>query len=589
MAAHPSAPERSFEEMTLLLRQLEARLENVERRLGIDNAATIPAPALEIPPSAVLPANFGDTAGMTVLIGKSFLGLALAYLLRALTENGSLPAPAGVALGLAYALGWLIWAARTHAAETFAVSLRALTAVLIVVPLLWEAHLRFHAVSTWATAGVLVFLSAFGLGISWRKNLTAVAWISSLAGLLSCCALLIATRDLVPYTAAILALAAAVEASACLEHYLGERWIVAIAADLSIVLLTSIATRPPGEVFGYAPMARGEVLALQIALVLIYLASTILRTMGRGFQIAVFEIGQCVVAFLVSASGAIAVAGKHPAAIATVGVFCSLSGLACYLVSFAFRRQRPAEDRNFHTYATFGLVLILAGTWLLFHGAVLVAIWSSLAVLFVLAGLEAGRMTLKLHAGAYVVLATFASGSAAAANIRFLGLSPHAPAEGTPLAVWLVGAAALASYVLLLRGASPEGNSPPYRVASLLLAASAFWNLAEIGGAIASPLCRAAHGTEAADFCPTILTLILAGLSLAAARAASMRDRPELRWIAILFAAVATYKLVSQDLRQAHTFAAVLSLIIYGGALVLLPRILRRVPRQAPAAADVRA
>ena len=49
--------------------------------------------------------------------GRALLGLAGAYLLRALTESGALPPQAGVAIGILYAILWLVWAARTPAAR----------------------------------------------------------------------------------------------------------------------------------------------------------------------------------------------------------------------------------------------------------------------------------------------------------------------------------------------------------------------------------------------------------------------------------------------------------------------------------------
>jgi hypothetical protein len=579
MAPAPSSLEGLVEELTRQVRQLQARLEAVEKHLGLESEPT-PASAepAEAMPAGVAAPAWSDTAQTTVLVGKSFLGLALAYAFRALTEMNVIPVAAGVALGMAYALSWLVWAARTPAAAILTISLRSLTAVLILVPLLWEAHLRFHAVSSWLATAVLTAFSVAGLVISWRKNLTAVAWITSLAGLIACGALMVKTQDLLPYTCALLLLALTVEGSACLEHYLGERWIVALGADFGVLLMTFVATRPPGTVEGYAPLARGEVLAIQIALVVIYFASTIVRTLGRGFRIANFEIAQSTVALAISAIGAIRVAEGQSAAILTVGTFCAVCGVACCFVSFAFLEHHPEMNRNFHTYAAFGLVLVLAGNWLLLTGTALVAVWSALGLLFVLLGREAGRTMLKAHAAVYLILAAVVSGAVGAANSRFLETESHPVPEPLSLAIWIASGAAVLGYVLLLRGAAPAPAPVTYRAASTFLAANAVWGVAGLASALVGPLCRNI-GTVAptADFCPTLLTGILVSLCLGLALGAARWRRPELWWLSILLALIATYKLLFQDLRQGHMLGVVLSLIVYGGALILLPRLGSRV------------
>src|ERR1019366_10782481 len=102
--------------------------------------------------------------------GRALLGLAGAYLLRALTESAVLSSGAGVAAGILYAVLWLVWAARTPAERRLETALHSVTSVLVLSPLLWEATLRFHVVSTWMAADILLSFTLFGLAISWREN-----------------------------------------------------------------------------------------------------------------------------------------------------------------------------------------------------------------------------------------------------------------------------------------------------------------------------------------------------------------------------------------------------------------------------------
>ena len=71
-------------------------------------------------------------------------------------RNGHHPPAAGVAAGILYAICWLVWAARTPAGDRLEAAAHSLTAVLVLCPLLWEATLRFHAISTWTAAALLL-------------------------------------------------------------------------------------------------------------------------------------------------------------------------------------------------------------------------------------------------------------------------------------------------------------------------------------------------------------------------------------------------------------------------------------------------
>jgi hypothetical protein len=110
---------------------------------------------------------------------------------------------------------WLGWAARSTATERLKTALNSLTAVLVLSPLLWEATVRFHAIGDWTTAAVLLVFAVFGMTISWRGSLLVVSTFATLAALGTAAALLIATRDVLPFTFLFLAVAAAIEASAC--------------------------------------------------------------------------------------------------------------------------------------------------------------------------------------------------------------------------------------------------------------------------------------------------------------------------------------------------------------------------------------
>jgi hypothetical protein len=566
-------PQPDDEGLEAEVRRLALRIDRIERELGLVGQASRPvqdansSPAVAAPESQ--PAPLG-TAALLPVLGRALLGLAGAYLLRALTESATVSPQFGVGIGLLYAILWLVWAARTPAARRVEAALHSLTSVLVLSPLLWEATLRFHAVSTSAAGAILLFFTIFGLAVSWRKDLLIVATIATLAGLGTAAALLLATHDVLPFTLVFLAIAAAVEASACLDHWLSERWLAATAADLAILLATWLVTNERGLPAAYAPIPHSWLLTAQMALLAIYLSSTIVRTLLRGFTFSGFETAQCGLAFLISVGGGLRLADADPRlgpAMAGLTLACAV---ACYVVSFALLDRQSSRSRNFYTYSTFGFLLAIVGTRILLVGATADVVWSALAIACLWAGGFAGRLTLQVHGGLYLLLALVTSGALAQAAGMLLG-------DGT----WLgekdaaIGAGALVAgvcYALSVhygRGRHEWGFQ-----AFRLTAAGAFaWLLA---GIVAGLLTNAYHGIfgqAASDaYCATLRTGIVAGSALLLAWVGSRGDYIELARLAYPAMVVGAYRLVMEDLRQERKAALFLSLLIYGVALMALPR-----------------
>ena len=80
---------------------------------------------------------------MLSFVGRTFVALGGAYLLRALTDAAVVPLPQGTALGLAYAAGWLAMSDRAGAANrrTSAV-FHGLVATIIAVPVSVSSRTR---------------------------------------------------------------------------------------------------------------------------------------------------------------------------------------------------------------------------------------------------------------------------------------------------------------------------------------------------------------------------------------------------------------------------------------------------------------
>jgi hypothetical protein len=551
------------------VRDLARRVAEIEVRLGLAPLTGLSA-AAEARPMQLAAAGEGiasgaDTTDVMPALGRALLGLAGAYLLRALTEADTLPVRAGVGIGIVYALLWLVWAAHTPASRRIGAALHSLTAVMVLAPLLWEATDRFHAVSTWTSGIILLLFTVFGLGVSWRKNLLIVATIATLAGLGTASALLVATKDVAPFTTVILAIALAVEASACLDHWLGERWLAALAADLAVLLATWLLTNERGLPEAYAPISQGWLLGAQMSLLAIYLASTIIRTLLRHVTFTGFEIAQCAVAFLISVGGGLRIS---PAMAGLALIF----GVACYVVSFAVL-ERQGRSRNFYTYSTFGILLVLAGSRILLSAATDGAVWAALAVACIWAGGIFRSLTLQVHGCLYLVLGLVVSGAFHAAGEFVLGSGSwpgeHAGALGEGAAAALIGYLLVAHY--------GRGKTPWNFLAVRLGVAAAFaWLAAGITAGMLAAAYHAGFGEAASHaYCATLRTGVLAAASLLLAWAGTRWHIVEMLHLIYPTMVLGAYRLLVVDLHEERKAALVLSLLIYGTALIALPKLAR--------------
>lgn len=548
-------PER--DEILRALRELQERVARLEQRLEIPQAAPrLGGAAAAEPPRTAL----AEGALAVPILGRTLLGLAGAYGLRALSGAHALPAGGGVLAAIVYALAWLVWAARTPAGRRTETVLYSLTSALVLAPLLWESALRLRVLSTDTAAAILLLFTVFGLLISWHKNLLVVATIATLTSILTGSALLIGSHDLLPFTWLLLAIAAAVETSACLDHWLSERWVAAAAADLVVLLATYLVTDPRGLPEAYLPVSHSALFASQMILPAIYLVSILVRTLLRGFVFTGFETAQLAVACLLAIGGALRLTATpyvRPA-IAAVSLVCAT---ACWAAAILLR------GRNRQTYAWFGCLLTLAGTRIAMPPGVAAALWCLLAPGALAIGTAIRRQGVLL-----LLCGVTASGALADATAFLLGSTDT---SASLLPVTGTAAAAAVCYLLATRGASS-----PWLGASL--AGLAFWLVGGTGAVLLTGLYHTFAGAIASHaYCATLRTAVLAGGAVLLASAARFWKRSELIPLVYLVMALAAYRLLLIDLRQEGNAALILSLLAYGLALIGLPRLMQ--PRRSAA------
>src|ERR1035437_2236082 len=574
---------QALHSVTSDVEQLSERVRELERRVSalegqpekpVPTAAAEPNLALQRPrppatwrgfPPAEIP------GGAVPVLGKAVLGIAGAYLLRAIAESGAIPKLPILILAIVYAGLWMVWAVRTHAANRFASVTYGITAALILSPLLWESTVRFQVLAPAFTAVVLVAFVVLALALAWPRNLQVIPWIATLAAVITALALIIATHELVPLTAALLALALATEVADCLEHRLSMRAVPAIAADFAVWLLVDVMTSSQGVPEGYHPTAPSTITLLCLILLAIYGGSIAIRTFALRRPITIFEIGQGVLAFLLAAFGAMR--ATHGAAAPALGAFSLVLAAVCYWGTLSrFTAAAYARDRR--VSATYAGALLLAGGFLLFSATLRMPFLCAAAVAAVFMYARTGKLSLGIHSSFYLAAAAAFSSLPQWAASALAGTVPSAP----DWSIWIVTVSAALCYVV---GSRPDAAQDPEKVQKkrrlLWVLPAVLVGFAGAALAVVAIVWLAAGRLELAPSRLSVIrTVVNCALALALGYLGSRWKRIELGWVAYTAVAFGTLKLLFEDLRFGNAASLVVSLLFYGLILILLPRLTRR-------------
>jgi hypothetical protein len=554
----------AVETLRVRVRCLEDRVAVLEARPRSRQASADGAPVEETaaPHVPALP------QGGLALAGRTLLVLSGAYLVRAVTDAGALPALAGVGLGLAYAAFWQLRADRDgRAGQRTSAALHGLATSAIAFPLIWETTVRFGLLGDRAAGAAVFGFAVLGLAVAWRHGLAANAWLTTLAACATVVAVLVSRHDPVTALVTLLALAAALEWLAFHDAWLGLRWCVAATLDVVAVLLVAIGARPePPE--SYAGLVGAEAAAALLALPALYVTSVAARTLRRGCPVKLFEAVQGTLAAILGFEGARRVLAAHGHASELPALLAVSLGALCYAVAFAHAERRPGQGRNFYFYSTAGGLLMLGGTLELGLGATLPLVWTGLGLAAVSLGRRFDRTTLRTHGALYLLAAALGAGLCSAGTRALAGLPAVEPAR----IAWGVALGAAVAWAVLA-GERDLGVPVGGRLPRLLLALVVVLALAEAArgmlGATLGSWLAADTGAQAVAGSAVLVALVL-GLAWLA-----QRGLGELVWLVYPLVAVGALKLLLQDVRAGRPATLVASLGLYGSLLILLPRLLK--------------
>lgn len=554
------------------LEQLTARVEALEQRIAVleslDHTSSAklsdPVAHLEFVPrtsEAVEELSLAQSGGLFSLLGKALLGIAGAYLLRAVAESSALPRLAIAAVAIVYALLWLVAAARAPVNAWLASTVYAGTSALILAPMLWELTLRFNVLPAPTTAGILCVFVVTATALAWKQNRDPISWMVNITAASSALALSIAAHDLAPFIAALLFMALLCEYAAVRSHPLGVRPLVAAALDLAVWALIFIYSGPESTRMEYPAIGVTGLLLPGIILFLVYAASVAVQTVLRGQEISFFEIGQTMIAFLLAASSLLYFE-PHGGTI-VLGAVSLLFSIACYAAVFVLF-SKPAEGRNYHVFAAWAACLLVAG------GAMsLPPFWfaACLSLAAIAATVSSDRLTLNFHGLVFLAAAAIASGLLKFALDVLAGTKPAA----LTASACLVTACAVVCYAAARR--SPQENWRQ-QLLHLVPAALAAFALAAllIHGALSLIALRA---TPAAHHVAFIRTLILCVTALVLAYGGARSSRLELTRIAYATLGILAVKLLFEDLHLGNLEFIAAAIFFFAITLIAVPKLAR--------------
>jgi hypothetical protein len=497
----------------------------LERRVALlehpaEAAAPAAEPAKELETEGMLPGNLIPVAGRAVL------GLAGAFLLRAVAESGAVPRLPVVCAAILYAAAWLVFSLRKRASNAVSAGIYGATAAMILAPLLWEATVRFQALPALATAAILIAYA----GADSTSAITTVAALATAIGLM------VQTGDLIPFAASLLAIGA-------ISHRGKVRALAAIAADFAVWLVVYIGTRPGGVPAGYHPIALYAALGVCCALFGIYGVAVCRSAVQKLRTISIFEIVQVAIAFTLAAGGVLALTELR--ASAPLGAFCAIGSAACYFT--AYLRFPGRASRNHHVFAAFGAAMGLGACYLILPESLLTWFWSAAAVVAAVA-------RIRIHGAAYLLAAALISGLPAAIYSTFTGSAiPPVPA-----ALWIVAVAAVCCYAadIAAPGARP--------VISLIPALFAAWATSALILSLLAP---------PPSLLATARTLVICAFTLGLSYFGGRSSRHELTWLGYAGIVLGALKLFAEDFRNSPPAALAVSLLCYGALLIVVPKL----------------
>jgi len=547
------------------LETLSSRVDDLEKRVrALEHPAQFTATA------QVAEQNFQqgseapsilETGNIFPVIGRAMLGIAGAYVLRALAEAAtSSKLPISI-FAVAYAFAWLVWSPR--ASGSTARVFYAATSVLILAPMLWENTLGFHLFTPTATAGILAGFITLATTLDLRKEGLRSMGIAQSVALLTTAALAFATHEVSPFVAALL-IAVFITEFARTRDLPQPLWpLIVLVSDAAVWAFIFIYASPQDSRANYHELNVAALIAPASILFALNASAVSVRVFVRKNTITFLDIFQLVIAFALAATSALYFAPlRAPTAL---GISCFVLSTAAYAAAFHLLRSRR-DRRNFRVFALWSAALLIAASlWALPHAgsAILMALASTAAV-YLSRRIE--PKMLQFHGALFLLIAVLTTGLPLYLYDCMAGTPPHSPSP----AVLVLAICAAAAVVVSPPSQDGFWNRALYLFPPLVSICASTALLVHAALAIA-----AAFMILEAQHIAFLRTLTISAAALVIAFGGSRLHRNALTHLAYVALAFLAAKLFFEDLRHGHMEFIAASIGLFAITLMATPKLVR--------------
>ncbi len=498
------------------------------------------------------------------LVGRTLIVLGVAFLLRAVTESGALPATVGVAIGLVYAVSWLVIALRPAVSRTSA-AYHGVAAILAAYPLIFEAVRRFDVLGAWSSAFTLATVSVIWVLLAWRKMLNGVAWVATLGAMALALLLMGETGSMVPFVWYLTGLGVTTLWMGYRLKWHLLRWPTAALLDGVLLLMTFLVVSGRTDVEPLVAMAAGT------AAFAAYLVSFVVRNLIRERNIVIFEILQTIVVLVCALGGAMWIAVSKETLQIPLALAVLALAAASYGVSFVFIPRHFKSPGNFFFYSSLALVLVLGAGSFVAEGLPSSVLWSAFALTSAYLAGRYDKPVLALHCAIYLVAGLIgADGVQTGFRMLVVKVDGGWAVAGT-------GAMLILFASMIAAGIHPidrKGSYTIWTIAKLAILAVLGWNLATV---IMSVIGSAFLGSAPdAAVVSVVRTAVLSGLTILTAWLARFPALSPARHLANILLVVLAMKLIWDDLRVGNPLSMFLSFACVGVAMILATRFRRK-------------
>lgn len=549
------------------LELLSSRVDELERRVYVlehptENAAPVPEALHATAAALTADENLAEEAsGVFSVLGRGLLGIAGAYVLRAVAETGYLPKPVIAGVAVMYAMAWLVWAAWSQSATKLVRIIYAGTSAVILAPMLWELTLHFKTFSPSADAAILGAYMAVAAVLRWKRDVALVAWIVQGAAAVIALALGIATHVLLPFIAALLLLVALCEYSAIRRRGEGIRPLVALVTDVAILALIFIYSGPPNARVGFPDLQAVSLIAPAWLLWVTNGISLTVKAVILQRPISVFEAIQAMVSFALAVSVVLYFAPSS--GVVVLGLVCLLLAIGCYVAVFG--RFQYTDGRNRHVFGSWSAGLALAGVAWCMPPTAAAACLGMGALAAIVFGVRKQCAMLELHGLVFLVAAAVISRSPQYAFGELAGSATERPG----LILFAASVCAILFYAASRERMGEEWQQQILHLVPALLAAFALSALVVQGllGMAAAVMRIEVHHVA------LIRTLTLCAVAVAFALGGSRWGRLEMKRIAYATLTFVAAKLLFEDLRHGRMEFIAGSIFLFALTLIAVPRL----------------